>query len=116
MREYRFARQEDADGIKALCDKHMIRLPKGKVFVCVVDDKIVGFIGIEAMAFIEPLISEDHMATHDLIQRAEAFCQTTGIQEVYCMTEKNSPLEDLWSKTGFQTTETNKIIMKKEIP
>lgn len=106
---------EDLDQIKSLCERFKIAVPyESEVWVDDSNGKILGFIGRTAVPFIEPLITTNPGTGLKLYKKIlNLFQSDKNVTFVRCITDRKN--EELYKKLGFQTIETDKILMEKEI-
>lgn len=110
---YRVANEEDRGQIEKLCSEHGINYPDG-IFMLVAEDEngICGIIGLKTETFIEPFISGNPLVANNLYRMVEGFGLITGVKKFRCVTDEEN--EELFSKVGFETIETEKIIMERK--
>lgn len=109
---YRDFEENDTQQIKDLCGKHKIGEPKlAHIIVAEEGKRIVGFIALKNVVFIEPMISENPIASKKLFVLAERVLEENKIRTVRCFCKINK--KKLYSKVGFQQVFEDQIIMEK---
>jgi hypothetical protein len=112
---YRKAELEDIPELKRLCNVHGLNLSPTALILIAYDeqkDKIVGMVGVEQVAFIQPLVSENMVAANNLFRMAEGIFLANNIQYSRVICDKK--LERLYNKAGFTKVFDNSIIMEKK--
>jgi len=111
---YRIYERQDQQQVEALCRKYHIALPfDSVVYVAEQDGKIIGIAGIMVEGWIEPLISENPVASVKLYKRTIKELELLGFNKVKIMCDPK--YEKLYNKVGFKRIGIDKILMEKEI-
>ena len=110
---YRLAKQEDQVEIDRLCLKNKLNPPSGHGIIFIAEDEegIVGLIKVSSEAFIEPLVSENPLASEKLFIMAQGFLHAQKISTIRCLC--NQDKVELYKKVGFDTLTEDKILMEK---
>ena len=114
--KYRSFQEKDFEDIKLLCEKNNIDLPYRNSFVIIAENEngqIVGFGSIANLAFIEPLISDNPVVAVNLYNQLLGVAMNQGIKEIFCYC--NEKREELYNKAGFEKSQAEKILMRKEL-
>ena len=112
---YRQAIQRDIEQIKAMCEKEKIRAPQLGLILVAVDEegKIHGLGCLKVIHLFEPLICEEPMVCHALVNRLLGAGLTTDAGSVMAIVkgEKKKEIET-FEKFGFTTTDENMSILE----
>ncbi len=112
--EYRLANKEDIELVRQKCEQNKIDVPSEGIIVVAVNDlgQLVGCAGLKLKYFIEPLISDNGVVANNLFRMIDGHCLITGASSLRCIADES--MEDVYTKAGFETIETGKIIMERK--
>jgi hypothetical protein len=107
--------RSDEDQIQELAKKHNISVPDyGEILVAETDDgKIIGFINLRTVVMIEPLISENPLATNKLFDEAMLRLKIKKAPIVRAFVKKGN--KNLADRVGFNEVFCDEIIIEKII-
>lgn len=113
--KYRLALPADGQRIVDYCVRKGIAAPFPRTAIILAEDEytgdIIGIIGLRNIPLIEPFISDNPLVTNNLYRMAEGILINQQQIDAFGFCDKDK--EPLFNKFGFETIESEKIIMRK---
>ena len=117
MLEYRTARKEELDEIRALCVAKGVDFQKNfeVCFIAIDNGKIVGVCSLKKVYQIEPLVNASGSASAGQILAEKAMaCASLVCNEIQAMV-RTPEVAEMFERYGLEVTDTNMTIMRKEV-
>jgi citrate lyase synthetase len=112
----RFYKSEDAEAIKQFVEKHKINFNLENRIIVIAEDEngnIKSIGAIRSVAFIEPLISENALATFKTYTVLMQLLEKMNQPIVRCFTSPSN--KELFEKFDFEEVFQDQIIMEKNL-
>lgn len=112
--KYRKALESESVKITEFCKGKGV-CPPTNCFVFIAEDEgvIKGVVSVKTETFLDCLAADNGVIAHSLNNMAEGFMHAHNVQEVNCFCDER--FEDLYIKVGYVTTDSRKILMRKEL-